>query len=114
YDAGADGAGTLDVERSVADDPDPFTGNRRAHVAVDLGESLAGHVVAVEVMIAEAAEGEGVEEAEMGELGGGAGADVTGAEAGGEVGMALQPSQQFDHAGEDAAAVKPQRIGKTA
>lgn len=68
-DAGADRPGALNVERGIADDPDAFRRDVRADEAMHLAEGFTGDVVAVEVMVAEPAEREMFEQAEMSQLG---------------------------------------------
>src|ERR1019366_265670 len=73
---GADGTGALHVERRIADDPDTSRRRMRPKMGLHGGERFAGHVIAVEMVIAEAAEREMLEEAVMTELDAGPGADV--------------------------------------
>ncbi len=63
------------VERRVADDPDALWGDR-AQMRLDGRQRLTGHVIAIKVMIAEAAEREVLIQAEMAELDASAGADI--------------------------------------
>ena len=76
------------------------------------GQRLAGHVVAVEVKIAVAAEGEVVVQPEVAELDLRPRPDVARQQADGHVVAARQLGQQFGDAGQDAAGRRARQRGR--
>ena len=113
-DAGADGAA-----QRTSSGVSPTTQMRlgvggSVQDALHFGQRLAGHVVAVEVMVAVAADGEVLVQAEMPQLDAGAGADVAGQQTDQHVLARAQLDQQIRHAGQHAAVVSLQACGKAA
>src|SRR5438552_8612839 len=113
-DARPDGAGTLYVERRIANYPDALEMDVAVDVALHFRERFAGDVVALELLVAEAAEREMLVQAVVAELQAGAVADVAGEKTDGHIAAALQRSQQRRDAGEDLAVVPVQAIGQVA
>ena len=67
-DARADRAGTANVQRRIADDPDTFHLDAGRMPGHHFAQGLPGHVVTVEMQRTETAEAEVFPEAEVGQL----------------------------------------------
>ena len=105
----ADGASALHVERRIADHPHVAGVEVAAEVRPHFRDRHSGHVVALVVIVAEAAAGKEVPQPEVAELVLRAGSHVAGEEP--EHDARSRPEivqQQFD-AGADLPAVRPQR-----
>src|SRR5437879_6355997 len=104
----ADRAGALHVKRRVADHPDTVELRIAVEVTLHLGEGNAGHVVALEVMIAESAKCELLIDAVMAKLHPGPVAYVAGEKADRHVAAGSQSFQQGSDTGQDLAVVRIQ------
>ena len=76
----ANGAGALDIERGIADDPNLVEIHVALQVSPNFRQGIAGDIVALEVVIAESPEREVIEQPIVSELEPGAVADIAGEE----------------------------------
>src|SRR5206468_9136325 len=90
----------LNVERRIADYPDLLGTDRAVAMAAHLGQGLVGDLVALEVMVAEAAEGEVLIQAIMAQLQASAVAHVARQQAHGHAAARLEAVQSEEHTSE--------------
>lgn len=109
-----DSPGTPNVQRGISDDPNTVVGDVRTDVSMNRSQCLASHVVAVEMVVPEAAEGEVLEDPEMPQFRLGTGTHVAGEQTENRAAARLQPLQDFLDAGKDPSLVAVEAIGQAA